>query len=155
MIASISRQLVRAAFALRAVLAATVRAVHRRHQFRQLRRFLRIRRRRHRQRVLEDGELALLFGCRVLRVEGRCALGEIRDGGGVRLGRARRHRLGVGRDVRRLRPAGLAGLVAQTQERGVRVVEEGLEIGVGSVTGRCGLPARHERGQQEDRCDHT
>jgi len=46
---------------------------------------------------------------------------------------------------------GLVGLVAQTQERGVRVVEEGLEVCLGSVACRCNLPARDERGQQEDR----
>ena len=114
-----------ARFAVLAELAASVHPFHRRDELRELRRFLRIRRRGHRQRVLQHGELAPLdVGARLPSSYCVACLGEVRRGGHVRLARARGHRLGVGRDVGVLHPPGLVRFDAESKQRVVRVCEE-------------------------------
>ena len=122
--------------ALRAVLAAPVHALHRRDQARELVRLLRIRRRRHRQRVLQHVELAALGrrqrhgveAARLLRIAGRGAHER-----GVRLGG---DLLGIHGDVRALRPAGA-----------VRRVHQAKQLAVGFLEKRAGRFRRRGRGR--------
>src|SRR4030095_1863194 len=102
-------------------------------------------------RVLEHGQLPLLFRRRALCVERGGTLGETGYGIHQRLARASRDRFWIGRDVRLLHPSRLVRLVAQTKERRVDLVEERFEIRRGGTSRWCSRATVAKHQQQEDR----
>jgi hypothetical protein len=111
-----------------AVLRATVDALHPGDEPRQLLGLLHVRRRRHRQGILEHVELPALQRRQLDTVEAR---GRFRVPGqrvDECLIRVRRHQLGVGGDVGVLRPTGATRGVPEPQKLAVGPVEKRTRV---------------------------
>ena len=137
-----------ARFAVRAVLAAPVRALHLRHQLGELLCLFLVGGSGHRQRVLEDRQLPALGRRQLDRVVPDGFFRKPRHGRHVRGVGACGHRLGIGRDVRVLHPACLAGLIAEPEHRAVGLGQKGACL----VCGGNGI-ATLARGHSERRDD--
>ena len=105
-------------------LARPVRPLHAGDQPRQLLGFLGVRRRRHRQRILQHDQLAAVGGRQVQRIEPRRLPRVPRLRVDQGLVRFRGHLLGVGSDIGRLGPPRTARRVAEPQQLPVGLVQE-------------------------------